>query len=163
MKRVMVLALFTLLFTILDNSVMPFIAIKGYFPSLLFIFIIFISINSDSWQAMRLGILSGILQDIFFYNGLGINILTNMICCVIAAEIGKGIFKEKMLIPISTLFILCLAKGAVVFVILYVLNQYSNAYGILFNSIYSLIISIFLYKRLYNLSQKEYMKKNWEF
>jgi rod shape-determining protein MreD len=163
MKRVMVLALFTLLFTILDNSVMPFIAIKGYFPSLLFIFVIFISINSDSWQAMRLGILSGILQDIFFYNGLGINILTNMLCCVVAAEIGKGIFKDKMLIPISTLFLLCLAKGAVVFVILYVLNQYSNVYGILFNSIYSLIISLFLYKFLYNFTEKEYMKKNWKF
>ena len=48
------------------------------YPSLLFIFAIAYSIISGKKEAIFIGIVSGILQDIFFVKGFGINLLLNI-------------------------------------------------------------------------------------
>lgn len=123
--------------------------------SLLLLFVIFYSIINGSYQGIWIGVFSGILQDLYFFNGFGVNAFTNMIICFVAGYIGVTIFKEKSLVPIISSFFLTLAKGILVFLILYVLKVNISIDNIFYNSLYSMVVSIFMYKWVYKLCQKK--------
>lgn len=162
MKR-LVLILLSVLFFIIDNTLIPFFAVKTYYPSLLFLFAIFFSLINGKWEAVWIGVFSGILQDIYFNGIFGLNALTNMLVCLLAAELGKNIFKEKKLIPVVSAFFLSAIKESILFVFLYVLGQKSDIQIVLYNSLYSMFIAVFIYRKVYNLSQKHYMREEWKF
>lgn len=163
MKKIIILLCLSILFAILDNALMPFVSIKGVYPSLLFIFAVCYSIINGSWSAMFIGILSGALQDIYLVGGFGINLLLNMLICLVAGKIGKTIFKDKSIVPIISCFLLSFLKGIGMVIILYILGQHVYFRVILYRSIYNLIAAAFIYKRTYNLCQKSFMVKNWKF
>lgn len=162
MKR-LILILLSVLFLVMDNTLIPFFAIKNYYPSVLFIFAIFYSILNNKWEAIWIGVASGVLQDLYFPNIFGVNSLTNMIVCLLASEVGKNIFKQKRLIPVVSSFFLCAVKEILVFVILYVSGQRSDLQAVIYNSLYTMFVAVFMYKRVYKLSQKHYMKTEWKF
>ncbi|MBU3145578.1 rod shape-determining protein MreD [Clostridium sp. CF012] len=163
MKRVLTLVFLSILFLILDNTLMPLLKINGAYPSLIFTFALCYSIVSSQKDAVIIGVFTGALQDLYFLNGFGINTLTNMLMCLVAAEIGKSIFIEKALLPIVSSFVLSVVKGLMVFAIMFLIKQYTQMYTVLYHGIYNLVVSIFMYKFVYRLSQKEYMKKEWRF
>ena len=163
MKRILTVVFLCILFLILDNTLMPLIKINGAYPSLIFTFALCFSIVSSPKDAVIIGVLTGALQDVYFLNGFGINMLTNMLMCVVAAKIGKGIFIEKSFLPVVSSFVLSLVKGLIVFSILFLIKQYTHVEMILYIAMYNLIVTIFMYKFIYKLSQKEYMKKEWRF
>ncbi|MBU3189764.1 rod shape-determining protein MreD [Clostridium bowmanii] len=163
MKRILTVVFLCILFLILDNTLMPLIKINSAYPSLLFVFALCYSILSTPKEAVIIGVLTGALQDVYFLNGFGINMLSNMLMCLVAAQIGKSIFVEKSFLPIISSFVLSIGKGLIVFSILFLIKQYTHMETVLYHGIYNLIVSIFMYKFTYKLSQKEYMKKEWKF
>lgn len=163
MKKVIITLLSAGIFFILDISLMPFLAIKGYYPSLLLIFIICFSIINGSWDGLWLGIVAGIFQDLYFSNAFGINCLANMLICVAAAKIGNWIFREKNLVPILSSFVLSVTKGCIVYGILYVIGIYFNIKSVLYVSLYNMALTFFMYRWVYKLSKKPYMQKKWNF
>jgi rod shape-determining protein MreD len=163
MKKIFTLFLLCVLFLVLDNTLVPFFAIRGSYPSLLLIFVIFFSVINGSWEGVWAGILSGLLQDVYFFGSFGINAFSNMLICTAAGFIGVGIFKEKGLIPVVSTFALTLIKGIIVFVILYIAKVHTPLDNILYNSLYSMIVSVFMYRWVYRLCQKEYMQRKWSF
>jgi len=163
MKKILVLIGLSLIFIILDNVLMPFLAIKGCYPSLAFSFCICYAIINGSWEGLWLGVLIGIFQDLYFVNAFGINALTNMLVSVVAGTLGVNIFKEKLLLPVAMNFILALLKGVLVFTILYILGQNTSFENIAYIAVYTMIVSIFMYKWVYKLCSKTYMEKKWRF
>ncbi|CAG7840173.1 hypothetical protein CLOHAE12215_01595 [Clostridium haemolyticum] len=163
MKRVFTVAFLLILFAILDNAFMPFLSVKGVYPSIVFVFIVFYSIINGNISAIYLGCISGLLQDVYLMNGIGINMFINMIICLISAKIGKTIFKDKAMIPVITCFLLSILKGILMFVILYIVGQRTHINIILYMSLYNMIISILIYKRVFKLCQKDFMIKKWRF
>lgn len=163
MKKIITIFIICILLTVLDNSLAPFLAIKGYYPSFLFVFVICYSIINDKWEGLWIGVFAGILQDIFFINGFGVNSLINMFMCVLAGEIGTNIFKEKSLVPIVANLLLSLFKGILVFVILYLIGINTNLTTIAFDGVYNMAVSILFYRIIYNLCQREFMQKRWKF
>lgn len=158
-----VLAIICISLFIIDSSIMPFLSIKGGTGSFLFTFIICYSIINGSWEALAIGVFAGVFQDVYMVKGLGINALTNMIICLIAAKIGEGIFKEKRFIPVIITIFGSMARGIVIFALLYIARQQSDLAGLFWASIYNGVISIFMYKRVFKLMQKPFMKKEWNF
>ncbi|EJO5346442.1 rod shape-determining protein MreD [Clostridium botulinum] len=163
MKKKLILGAILILLVILDNSLMPFIAIKGAYPSLLFVFIISYSIIKDKWEAVGIGIFAGVFQDLYFTNVFGINSLINMFVCLIAAEIGVNIIKSKVLIPVISSFVLTIFKGVFIYIIAYFLKFDISYRLIAFNGIYNAVLTIVVYKLVYNLCRKKYMDRKWEF
>ncbi|WP_300380248.1 rod shape-determining protein MreD [Clostridium sp.] len=160
MKKWM-LVLISIILLILDKSFMPFLAIKDAYPSLLFIFAIAYSIINGKKEAVIIGVLSGALQDIFFYSGFGINSLINMLLCVVAAIIGENIYKEKRLIPVITAIILYLIKIFAIGLIFNLLDiKIDIKIGVL-TALYSTIIMFLSYKPIYKLYDNDYKKSNW--
>lgn len=163
MKRILTIGFISLMLFIADNSIMPFLTIYGYSPSLLFIYIIGISIIYGKWEGLWFGVFSGLLQDVFFGVGFGINSMTNMLMCIAAGEIGISIIKKKMLIPVVTCFLLSLVKGIMVFVILYIFGSHMSLLAVLFTSIYNMVVCLIMYRFIYKFSQKRFMHKEWRF
>ncbi|WP_411683080.1 rod shape-determining protein MreD [Clostridium thailandense] len=163
MKKVLILFLLSVIFFIMDNVLMPFFSIKTIYPSLLLTFMVCYSVANGKWEGLWLGVFGGMLQDIYFINGFGLNALTNMIICIIAGVIGDNIFKEKSLIPVSSCFALSVFKGVLLILILYLCGIHSSLSDIFFTGIYNMIISVIMYKKVYRFCQKDYMQIRWKF
>ncbi len=165
MKKTIVLILISILLIVLDNAFAPFIAIKEIYPSFLYVFAICFSIKNGKWDAIRIGIISGVLQDTFFINSFGINCLVNMLLCLLAAFIGERFYKDNLIVPAGVNFVLTFVKFYFVALILTIMGKYNVFINInvLFFSLYNTLISILIYVFVYNLSEKDYMKENWKF
>lgn len=156
-----ILVLISIVLLILDKSFMPFLAIKDAYPSILFIFAIAYSIINGKKEGVIIGVLSGVLQDIFFYSGFGINSLINMLLCLVAAIIGENIYKEKRFIPVITSIILYLIKVVFIGIIMNLIDvKIDFEVGVL-TALYSAIIMFLSYKSIYRLYDSDYKKSNW--
>ena len=158
-----ILIIISLVFLILDNSLMPFLAIKGAFPSLLFTFAIAYSIINGKNEAVFIGVISGLLQDIYFYNGFGINALVNMLICLLAAIIGENIYREKKLIPTISMALLYLLKIFSIFIVLKFVGKTINIEIGIYTSIYSSVIMFLGYNFVLRLYDNNYRKRSWRF
>ncbi|MCI6693465.1 MAG: rod shape-determining protein MreD [Clostridium sp.] len=156
-----ILFLISLVLLILDNSFMPFLAIKGAFPSLLFVFAIAYSIINGKKEAVFIGVISGLLQDIYFYEGFGVNALINMLICLLAAFIGENIYREKKLIPTISMILLYMLKVLSVFLVLKIAGKTINFQVGIYASLYSAIIMFLGYDFVLRLYDNNYKKKSW--
>lgn len=163
MKSRLVLIFISVILLILDNSAAPFINIQGAYPSILFVFAIAYSIINGKEEAVFIGVVSGLLQDIYFINGIGVNALINMFLCLLAAIIGESIFKNKKLIPIITCAIISFLKVICVFVIFYFIDLSIEIKTSLFTALYNTIIMFLGYKYVLKLSNTKFMKREWRF
>ncbi|MCR1951827.1 MULTISPECIES: rod shape-determining protein MreD [unclassified Clostridium] len=158
-----VLILISLVLLILDNSLMPFFAIKGAYPSLLFVFAIAYSIINGKSEAVFIGVMTGLMQDVFFYNGFGINALINMLICLIAAIIGENIYREKKLIPVISVIFLYILKVLAVFTIFKFMGKSIDIQIGMFTALYSSVVMFLGYNFVLRLYDIEYKKKSWRF
>ena len=148
---------------ILDNSLIPFFSIKGAYPSLLFTFAIAYSIINGKEKAIFIGVVSGILQDIFFFHGFGVNSLLNLLLCLLASIIGEGIVKNKRLIPVVSIFCITIIKYMGIFLMFYLLDiniQFSKS---IIMATYNGVAMFFIYKLVMNVYDDEYSKQRWRF
>lgn len=163
MRKIVILTILIFVLEVLDNTMVPLFSIYGYVPSLLFIFVLCYSMINDRWSAVKVGLISGALQDLFFINGFGVNTLLNMLICVLAGEIGRNLFKEKRLMPVLSILLLTFLKEIFMFIILHAVHINMNIYASIIVAIYSFVVAIFVYKPIYKLCRKPYMIKKWKF
>lgn len=158
-----ILILISLLLLILDNSLMPFFSIKGAYPTLIFTFAIAYSIIYGRKEAVIIGVTSGLLQDIFFYNGFGVNSLINMLLCLLAAIIGENIYREKKLIPVISIVFLSLLKVFAIALILKLADKTVNGTIGIYSSIYNAVVMFLGYNFVLRLYDNNDKKKSWRF
>lgn len=160
MKRIALIGI-SILLLVLDNTLLPFFSIKSVYPSLLFIFAISYSILNGKKEAVIIGVISGILQDIYFFNGFGVNCLVNMFCCLLAGIIGEGIWKDKKLIPVLTMFITTILKFLGIYLIFHFFNIEIELFKSIYVGLYNSAIMYLTYKLVILFSQKEFKKGTW--
>lgn len=163
MKKYLDLTLIIVILFILDNSIMPLIGIGGYYPSLLFVFFCSYSIINGSYEGLIIGAVVGAFQDIYFTNIFGINALVNMFIGLLGGYIGRNLFKERIIIPSVSIFAMSFIKGIAIVIFLCIFKQHLNFYNIIFSSFYNMIVALFIYRRVYKFTNKDYMKKDWNF
>ena len=162
MKRIAII-LISIILLVIDNTLLPYYSIKGAFASLLFVFAIGFSIVNGKREAIFIGILSGILQDVFFVGGNGINALINLLLCVLAATIGENILKENRVIPVISTFILSVMKIFMAMILLFLFNQKVNLQVALLSSIFNSIVMLIVYKFILTTSNKFMDSEEWRF
>ncbi|WP_055071432.1 rod shape-determining protein MreD [Clostridium massiliamazoniense] len=162
MKRLIQIILCIVLF-IIDTSIMPIFGIKGVYPSLLFVFVILYSTINGYKDAVILGSISGILQDIYFSHVFGINALVNLLLCVIAAYIGDKTLKNKASIPVLTVGGLTIVKFIAIFLICKMLKINVELENILIMVPYNFVVGILMYSSVYGMARKKLMKNQWNF
>lgn len=160
-----ILIVISILLLILDNSFVPFFEIYGAYPSLLMTFAICYSILKKKEDAVFIGVVSGLLQDIYFYNGFGINSLLNLILCILVSIIGQSIVKNKRLIPIVSMFGITFVKFSAIFIIFSLMDITIdfNFIKIMIMASYNSIIMFFLYKIVSKQLDKNNSNQQWRF
>lgn len=161
--RKIVIILFCILLVVVDNTILQFFSIAGGTISLVFVFSISYSIILGEKEAVFIGVVTGLLQDIFFFNGIGINALTNLIICVIAAYVGKNIFRSKKVIPVLTCFGGYILKIILVGIILAFFNTRINIINSLISGVYNTIVMLLMYDIIFNFFDEDYGKSAWRF
>lgn len=162
MKKI-ILILICILFLIIDNSILPLFAIKGVSGSLLFVFAMAVSINSNKWDAITVGVTSGILQDLYFADVVGINPLINMILCLACSYLGESIFKDKRIVPVAVAFGGTLIKYIAISTIFHFIGFEISIIGARIMCLYNALIMVIIYKKVYKFSNKDIMKEPWSF
>lgn len=163
MKKRVALVLLSSLLLIIDNSFTPFLSISGVWPSFVFVFAIAYSIINGPKEGMIIGIISGGLQDIFFYSGFGVNTLINMLLCFMAGHIGERVWRDKSLVPVITVFFMTIFKYVGVFIIFYLLKINIDIFRGVFTGIYNLVIMFFAYKVVLKFFNREDIRRTWRF
>ncbi|MBE6049499.1 MAG: rod shape-determining protein MreD [Clostridium sp.] len=163
MKKRVILILVSCFLLVLDNCLSPFISIRGCYPSFLYVFAIAYSIINGKKEGVIIGVVSGLLQDMFFYSGFGINALINMIICYIAGGIGEGIWREKKLVPVIAMFLASILKFVSIFIIFYTMNIYINLSKSLITGLYNSMLMILTYKTILKTFNRDDMRKAWRF
>jgi rod shape-determining protein MreD len=163
MAKRIVLITVSIILLILDNALAPFIAIKGAWPSLLFIFAISYSVINGKREGVLIGVISGLLQDIFFYKLLGVNALINMLCCLGAGFVGEGIWRDKKLVPVITIFVGTILKYLGVFIIFSAFHISMSFLRGGITALYNSIIMLLAYKTILKFFDREDMRKAWRF
>ena len=151
MKKIFII-LISIFLLVLDNSLLPNYQIMGSYPSLLFIFAIAYSM-----------VISGILQDIYFVKGFGINSLSNLLLCFLAAKIGENILKGNKIVPVLSTLVLSIIKGFFVAIILRLFNQSINYSATILAACYNSIIMIVVYNIVLATCDKYMDNDRWRF
>ncbi|SHH99251.1 rod shape-determining protein MreD [Clostridium intestinale] len=162
MKRV-VLFFIGIILVIIDNSILPLFSVGGSWGSLLFTFAICYSIITGPWEALWIGVYFGILQDIFFGTGFGVNCLLNMLICLGAAKVGETIFKNRKTVPVMIVLGATVVKYILTYVILYLLHVKIDVENIIVMTLMNTLFGFIFYKKIYKLTETRFMKIPWKF
>ena len=160
-KLYLIIILIVLL--IIDNTLLPYYSIYGAFPSLLFTFAMAYSIIRGKEEAVFIGIVSGFLQDIFFFSGFGVNLFLNMLLCVLCAKIGESIFKENRLVPVLTALGISLLKVLGVVIIFKLFSQTINIPVALISCVLNAICMMLFYTLILKKLDKYIDRNTWRF
>ncbi len=160
-KLYLIIILIVLL--IIDNTLLPYYSIQGSFPSLLFTFAIAYSIIEGKEKAIFMGIVSGFLQDIFFFSGFGVNLFLNMLLCLLCAKIGESIFKENRLVPVLTALGISLLKVLGVVIIFKLFSQKINISVALISCLLNAICMLIFYTLILKKLDKYLDRNTWRF
>ncbi|SCJ90256.1 rod shape-determining protein MreD [uncultured Clostridium sp.] len=162
MKRIIIIAI-SLFLLILENTILPSYSIMQGYPSILFVFAIAFSIINGKEDAMFIGIVSGLLQDLFFINGFGINLLVNFLLCLLAAKIGEGIFKNNRIIPVISCLIISMLKIVMIAVLFIPFGKKINLNMAVMSALLNTIVMVIGYKFVLTTSKKYWKKDEWRF
>lgn len=116
---------------------------------------------SGYWEAVFIGVLSGFLQDVYFVNVFGVNMLVNMLVCLIAAYIGESVFKHKNNSGTISRF----TYHNKVFIVAFILNLINiriNLLSFWIMVLYNVVIGFFMYNWVYKLCNRDLMKREWK-
>ena len=164
MEKIIII-LISILLLIVENSLAPFFVIHGAYPSLLLTFAIAYSILKKKEDAVFIGVVSGILQDIYFYNVFGVNSLLNLFLCIVASVVGESIVRNKRLIPTVSIFVITIVKFFGIFVIFYFMDITIELdfIKITIMALYNSIIMFFLYNVVFKQLEKNNNNQQWRF
>lgn len=160
-----ILSLICIILLIFDNSLMPSFSIYGIYPSLLFTFAITYSLIKKKEDALFIGLLSGFLQDIYFFNGFGINSLINMLLCIAASTLGDSIVKNKRAVPVLAMFSFTMIKFGALFVILYFIDMRIGlgVMKMIIVSIENAVITFLIYNYISRKVDENNSDQQWRF
>ena len=162
MKRLyLIIVLVSLL--IIDNTLLPYYSIENIFPSLLFTFAIAYSIIKGKEEAIFIGVVSGFLQDIFFFSGFGVNLFLNMLLCLLCAKIGESIFKENRLVPVLTTLLISSLKVFGVAILFKLFSQKVVIQTALISGVLNSICMLILYGFILKTIDKYLDRNTWRF
>lgn len=142
-----------------QNSLGIYFKIFGVMPDLLLTFIICMSLNVGNPWGTVIGIAGGILEDIFFMNGFGVNSLSCMITAYLMGLAEEKIYRDNIFIPGVFTFAGTIIKESIVLLLLYFTkSQHNFAYAfndiIIWEAVYNTVLAALLSRIIYRIGDR---------
>lgn len=162
--KIFILCLITIILLVLDTSFIPFLGFNNYYPSLLSIYCCVYCFNNEKYNVTLFTVFVGFFQDVFFYNGFGINIFLNLIIGLILSKLSNKYNKNKFIL--STLLITFSLLLKSLLITLYVniaLKINVNVIKFYYEFLYTFILVLFTYPLFNSIFKSKLFEKKLEF
>lgn len=162
--KIFILFLITFILSILDVSLIPFFDFNGFYPSLLSLYLFVYSINMEKYDIVFYSLLVGFFQDLFCYNGFGLNIFFNLVLGLTLFYLSAKYNKSKYVL--SVLIIVSFAVLKNFFIALYMnlfLNTNIKFFMFIYDFIYTFILMLFLYPIFNSIFKSKLFRRGLEF
>ena len=166
MLRIGVLAAILLLNLLLQSTLFRYIEILGVKPNTALIIIVSYSILRGDVEGSILGFFSGLLQDIYFNDFIGLYALMGMLLGYFCGKPFKNFFRENFFLPLSLVAICSLIYQFIVYVVHFLFRArldlpFYFRTIMLPASVYTVILVVPIYIFLYWVNNKlEEVEKN---
>ncbi|MBR0574773.1 rod shape-determining protein MreD [Proteiniclasticum sp. BAD-10] len=162
MRKILII-LVALVLLVLDQTVMPFLAVYDSYASLVFTFFGLYAVTTDAEDAVFLALVTGILQDLLFPYIFGLHTFLNLFLFLAMSRLGNSLKEGKKTLPV---FFVTVAQGikTLLFLgILYLLGIRGNPLALMIMPAYTFLLAIVLYKRMIAFGRIPIIKREWKF
>ncbi|MBF8984316.1 rod shape-determining protein MreD [Lutibacter sp. B2] len=149
---------------ILQSTIFQYFRILGVLPNTALLIVIVFSILWGEKKGAVIGFITGLLQDILVGSFVGINALIYMLIAYNIGNFQKILFKDTYLTPVFFAIISTSIYHVSYYSVMYMTNNpveflivFKNI--VLPETIYNGIVSVVIYRWIYNLTRKSYMKE----
>ncbi|TCO79984.1 rod shape-determining protein MreD [Marinisporobacter balticus] len=161
--RALIISSIIILNFLMQSTLLQHFRILEILPNTSLIIVIVFAILSGKKRGAAIGFFTGMVQDILLGNMLGANTLIYMIIGYNIGIFEKNIYKDNYLTPVFFTIIATIIYHLMYYVIMYMTHNTINIF-LLFRKIifleviYNAIVSIFVYRAIFNISKHSYMK-----
>ncbi len=136
---------------IFQTTILPHFSIAGVVPNTALILIVMVALLKGKYKGAFIGLIAGLLQDIFFSKIIGMNALIYFLIGYVVGLLDNRIFKESAILPFLTVVISTFSYHIMYYFFMMFLSRDVSFIImmkdiVLKETIYNSIISIFVYK-----------------
>lgn len=148
---------------LLDQTLLPFLTVFQSSGSLLFTFMGLFMLMTDEEDAFYVGLITGIMQDLYFPYAFGLNTLLNVLLFLGLSKVGLSLKEGRKAIPVLAVSIAQGIKTIVIILILWLLGIRGNYYSVIIMPLYTSVLALFMYRMSVSYSRIPLIKKEWRF
>lgn len=148
---------------LLDQTLLPFLTVFQSSGSLLFTFMGLFMLMTDEEDAFYVGLITGIMQDLYFPYAFGLNTLLNVLLFLGLSKVGLSLKEGRKAIPVLAVSIAQGIKTIVIILILWLLGIRGNYYSVIIMPLYTSVLALFMYRMSISYSRIPLIKKEWRF
>ena len=152
-----------LLWLLLDQTLLPFLSVYESSGSLLFTFMGLFMLMTDEHDAFYVGLVTGIMQDLFFPYVFGLNSFLNVVIFLILSKIGLTLKEGKKTVPVLSVSIAQGVKTLIMILALWIFGIKGNYFALIVMPLYTAALSMVLYRPSVSYSRIPIVKKEWRF
>lgn len=147
---------------VIQSSLLTLLIVSRIIPDLLLIMVVCLAFLWGEKRAVVVGLLAGLIQDIFFGPALGFFCLAKMLAALIAALASYEIYRDQIIGPMLTVFFVTFVHEMVIFALsaLFWGNtiNFFMAVEKLFlpKAIYHFVLTMLVYPLFYRAEQKKF-------
>ena len=156
---VFMLSLFIL---VIEGSLLGVIFTRSNMPDLLLVFVVCLAFLWGEKKGIVLGLLTGLLQDLFFGPALGFFALAKMVVAYLAGLTAREVYKDQLAGPMLVVFMATFVHEFIIFFLRLLFwgstGDFFYLLDVLFlpKAVYHLMLTIPFYTLLYRIDQKGY-------
>lgn len=148
---------------LLDQTLLPFLTVFQSSGSLLFTFMGLFMLMTDEEDAFYVGLITGIMQDLYFPYAFGLNTLLNVLLFLGLSKVGLSLKEGRKAIPVLAVSIAQGIKTIVIILILWLVGIRGNYYSVIIMPLYTSVLALFMYRMSVSYSRIPLIKKEWRF
>ncbi|HBC91773.1 MAG TPA: rod shape-determining protein MreD [Pelotomaculum sp.] len=151
----LILLLATLL---LQTSVLEVVSVAGVKPDLIMLIVVLNGFLLGPREGAFLGYISGIVEDLFLGEYIGLNAISKMAAGYLAGVAGERLYKENMLVATGVTFFSAGAGLLVHYLLLFYLDLHVSPYYALLRlalptAVYTSLLAPFIFGRIFRYLQ----------
>lgn len=152
---------------VLEGSFFALVFLRGIKPDLLLIVIVCLSFLWGEKKGMILGIITGLLQDIFFGPAIGFFALAKMLSAYFSGLISREIYKDQIIGPMLAVFFATIMHESILYMLVSLYWGAEMGFFVavesifLFRAFYHFALTLFLYPIIYKADRANFFNPSY--
>lgn len=148
---------------LLDQTLLPFLSVLDSSGSLLFTFMGLFMLMTDEQDAFYIGLVTGVMQDLFFPYAFGLNTILNILLFLGLSKIGLTLKEGKKTVPVLSLAVAQGVKTLIILLVFWLFGIRGNYFSLVVTPLYTAVLALLLYRMSVSYSRIPVIKKEWRF